>query len=94
MFTIQWQDEAYNNDVTSSTIAGERAVPIGNAVNELSPTAFVDPIAGQAGSDGLIVGLHRIWLDWVSTRNAGSTTGTGADIYSEALDPAFEATVP
>jgi hypothetical protein len=93
-YTVLWQDESYSNDVSNSNIAGERAVPISNAVNELSPTAILDPVAGLSGSDGLIVGMHRVWLDWVSTRNASATNGTGADIYTEALDPNFTALIP
>lgn len=103
---IQWMDEPYTNSPTDTAFrAGERQVPISAVVNEGEPCAFLDPVAYwnnfSANNGNPLVFPHRVWLFWVSTRNAsGGTsngtpiTGTGADLYWEAIDPRFSTTSP
>jgi hypothetical protein len=102
---IQWLDEPYTNSPADTQFrSGEREVPISAVVNEGEPCAFLDPIA-YSNTNNLTAApyAHRVWLFWVSTRNAsssvvnGTTTpiaGTGADLYWEAVDPRFSTTSP
>lgn len=98
--TIQWMDEPYTNSPTDTAFrSGERQVPISAVVNEGEPCAFLDPVAywNTTASTTSAPFEHRVWLFWTSTRNAAGvngSSGTGADLYWEALDPRFSATSP
>ncbi len=102
---VHWLDELrYNDpaaqptgDPATTVDTNEHAVSIDVAVNEGSPSAFLDPFAyadvvGGAydpyGSDTATTHAdqpHKVWLFWNSTRN-----GT-ADVYYETIAPRFSA---
>lgn len=102
---VQWLDEPYTNSPTDTAFRyGEREVPISTIVNEGEPCAFLDPVAYWNTTQSYL-NPHRVWLFWVSTRNASGGTstnngtstpiaGTGADLYWEAIDPRFSTTSP
>ncbi len=105
--TVLWLDELrYNDpaaqptgDPATAVDTNEHAVPIDVAINEGSPSAFLDPLAYADVAGGAYDPFnsatavaqttpdqpHKVWLFWNSTRN-----GT-ADVYYETIDPRFSA---
>jgi len=106
---IHWLDELRYNDPAAQPTAGdpsttvdtnEHAVPIDVAINEGSPSAFLDPLAYADAYSGAYNPFdsttapslvpkdqqpHKVWLFWNSTRS-----GT-ADVFYETIDPRFSA---
>lgn len=106
---IHWLDELRYNDPAAQPTAGdpsttvdtnEHAVPIDVAINEGSPSAFLDPFAYADAYSGAYNPFdsttaaslvpkdqqpHKVWLFWNSTRS-----GT-ADVFYETIDPRFSA---
>ncbi len=106
---IHWLDELRYNDPAAQPTAGdpsttvdtnEHAVPIDVAINEGSPSAFLDPLAYADAVNGAYNPFdstttaslmpkdqqpHKVWLFWNSTRS-----GT-ADVFYETIDPRFSA---